>query len=377
MRRMVNKFSSNFVSLCEFFLLIALLFVGDFAVQDIKIAPLVSSCAFFYYFIKNTKRHKSLVVNLYVGLTFFLIVAISTILNYGEGIYQFWYLIPFLSIFFITDALKINLDNLTLIIFLFAILLVSLQFYWLVSGGVRGKAIFGPNILYRIFIFLAILSYFRLQGLMGLIIICLCVIGVILTGSRGGFVVGVLVSTAIILSSRRLKLNKSVVFLVLLFPFTLYLFLPKIEVLDFVLQRLFLFAGGSSIEGRLEFASVSLSIFSGGFFDLLFGLGVYPNELFKFYPHILLELLVSHGILTFIFFLFISIYICVYSVLKRKKISREQQFLFVVFVLFLSSAQFSGSFYDNWTCLSLAFCIFGSYLKKNTSTEKHKLITKV
>lgn len=370
MRPMINKFSSNFVSLCEFFLLIALLFVGDFAVQDIKIAPLVFSCAFFYYFIKNTKSNKSLLVSLNAGLIFFLIIAISTIFNYGAGIYQFWYLIPCLSIFFITDALKINLDHLTLIIFLFAILLISLQLSWLTSGGVRGKAIFGPNILYRIFIFLAILSYFRLHGLMSLILICICVFGVILTGSRGGFVVGALVVTAIILSSRRLKLNKSVIFLVFLLPFTLYLFLPKIEVLDFVLQRLFLFAGGSSIEGRLEFASVSLSILSGGFFDLLFGHGVYPNEVLKYYPHnILLELLVSHGILTFIFFLFISIYIFVYSVLMRKKISREQQFLFAVFVLFFLSAQFSGSFYDNWTCLSLAFCIFGSYLKKNQYRE--------
>lgn len=364
MQSMIKKFSSNLVSLCEFFLLISLLFVGDFVVQDIKIAPLVFSCAFFYYFIKSTNRHKSIVVSLNAGLIFFLIVAISTILNFGDGIYQFWYLIPCLSIFFITDALKINLDHLALTIFLFAILLISLQLSWLTSGGMRGKAIFGPNILYRIFIFLAILSYFRLKGLMGLIIICLCVIGVVLTGSRGGLVVGVLVVTATIFSSRRLEFNKSVVFLLFLLPFALYLFLPKIEVLSFVIERLFLFAGGSSIEGRLQFFYVSLSILNGGFFDLLFGYGVYPNEILKFYPHnIFLELLVSHGILASIFFLFISIYIFVYSVLMRKKISSEQQFLFVVFVLFFLSAQFSGSFYDNWTCLTLAFCIFGSYLK--------------
>ena len=283
MRLFLHNFSRGITVFGEFFLLIAVFFVGDFSVIEIKMGPLIVLFALIYYFIKNTGRHKDTGVSLLIGSIFFLSIAFSSAVNYADGIYQFWYLIPMLSILFIRDALSINPERLWLAIVSLVLLLILLQLYWLSSGGVRGRAIFGPNVLYRVFIFLAIISYFRMRGLISLVIIFFCGFGIVLTGSRGGMVVGIIVLIAIILSSPRMEINKNFFFIILLFPLLFYFFLPKLGIIDFVLQRLFLLSGGS-IDGRLEFVYIAIDFLSSGFFDLIFGLGVYPNEILNFYP---------------------------------------------------------------------------------------------
>ena len=68
-------------------------------------------------------------------------------------------------------------------------------------------------------------------------------------------------------------------------------------------------------------------------------------------------------------FVLVSINLFLYAIFNRRTASRDQRFIFVVLVMFLSSSQFSGSFYDNWVFVSLAFSLLGSFLVNKHGTQ--------
>ena len=358
------------LSFLEFLLLFSVLFVGDFSINEIKVAPFIVFFAFFYYVLNYSRQNKSILESLFLSITFFLIVALSSLVNMSSGIYQFWYLIPFISIFFIKDALDIDFKAISWIILLLTLFFVFLQFVWLLEGGTRGRAIFGPNILYRIFLFFVLISYFQYRGMISFFIIITCILGIFLTGSRGGLVCGAMVLLALILTSPGLKVDRNFIYLAFLSPIVIYIFLPQFEIADFVFNRIFMLSEGT-YGNRLDFLRSATIFFNVSFLELIFGVGVYPNRFFSFYPHnLIVEMFVSHGIVVSFLFISVSIYISLYTFLNRNRISKQQRFLFLIFVLFFSSSQVSGSFYDNWVCIPLAFCLLGTYLKKYQRTIK-------
>ena len=358
----IRKSSHTMITLAQFFLLLAVLFAGDYSLGDIKVAPFIVFVAMSYVLLGKPRLRKEEVLSFALIILFSVTLVVSSIVNYGDGIYQFWFLIPMLAVLFIRDFLYIDVQSIWVVVIGIAVILVMMQVYWLTSGGVRGRAVFGPNILYRVFVLLAVLSYFRLHGSVKYIVFLTCFVGIALTGSRGGLVAGLLTLMAIIMSSARWNLNIKHVIPIFLASLLVYLMLLYGDFAKFVLGRLFLISGGS-IDGRLAFMEQALIFFNAEFFDLIFGFGVYPNEIFSFYPHnIFLELLVSHGMLPISLFFLVLIYVFLSAIFNRRTISRDQRFIFVVLVMFLSSSQFSGSFYDNWVCVSLAFSLFGSFL---------------
>ena len=365
----IRKSSRTMITLAEFFLLLAVLFVGDYSLGYIKVAPFIVFVAMSYVLLKKPKLQKEEVLSFVLIVLFSVTVAVSSVFNYGDGIYQFWFLIPMLAVLFIKDFLCVDVQRIWVVVIGIAVFLVMIQVFWLTSGGVRGRAVFGPNILYRVFILLAILSYFRLHGSVKNIVFMTCFVGIALTGSRGGLVVGLLTLMAIILSSARWNLKIKYVIPIFVAPLLVYLILLYGDFAKFVLGRLFLMSGGS-IDGRLTFIADAAIFFNTGFFDLILGFGVYPNEVLSFYPHnIFVELLISHGMLSTSLFVLVSINVFLYAIFNRRTISRDQRFIFVVLVMFLSSSQFSGGFYDNWVCVSLAFSLFGSFLVNKHGTQ--------
>jgi len=362
--------SNTMITIAQFFLLLAVLFAGDYSLGDIKVAPFIVFVAMSYVLLEKPRLRKEEVLSFALIILFSVTLVASSIVNYGDGIYQFWFLIPMLAVLFIRDFLCVDVKSIWVVVIGIAVILVMMQVHWLTSGGVRGRAVFGPNILYRVFILLAVLSYFRLHGSVKYIMFMTCFVGIALTGSRGGLVVGLLTLMAIILSSARWNLKIKYVIPIFLALLLVYLMPLYGDFAKNVVGRLFLMSG-ESIDGRLAFIAQALMFLNAGFFKLVLGFGVYPNEFLSFYPHnIYVELLISHGMISTGLFLLVSIGVFLYATFNRRKVSRDQRFIFVVFVMFLSSSQFSGSFYDNWVCVSLAFSLLGSFLVNKHGTQR-------
>lgn len=251
---------------------------------------------------------------------------------------------------------------------------LGFSIYLLSQGVIRSYVIFGPNVLYRIYVFLfglMILCLFDFKApgrrviLSGTLVVIFlyimtAILGVLIvaTGSRGGLVAAVGALLVIAYLARTLADRySSMVFGV----FTLLgggALLVAVLLGPLLGRLLFLDLSNTSEMVRLELLRQTFRFLTeAGPAEILFGVGA-MNRFFSFYPHnIFAEALVYGGL--FLLLVVIMAFVVLTIAIGRRK---NDGILVLPFVGIIVGSLFSGSLLYNYPVLSLAAYLVCSWL---------------
>ncbi|KTF19192.1 O-antigen polymerase [Pseudoalteromonas sp. 10-33] len=352
------------------------LFSGDASLLNVPLFPfllllLVTVIAFLRI---EVMKQKAIIYCYFIILI--LCFFVSAFTNYST-FYNFWVLKSFLSYFSIILIFKIFYLNRESYKFnkSIALLSISLLAFFLLGtffgGGERGSFVFGPNILYRVFTILALVSllffYFiqteKYKKVYLLALFSLVLFAVFLTGSRGGLpALFVFFVSLIHAYCYRLRFSKLLLvsFLILL----CFIFYSSFYSAEVMLTSRFLnfdFEGNQSLALRLAPWDSFINnpsawvITLGKSYDefmLEFGTATFP------YPHnIFLELIYFNGFIgavlsTFLIVSFIkSFFEIIYDGFGLKSI-----LFYITFIIFIG-CMFSGNLQDNFILISLMMAL--------------------
>ncbi len=330
------------------FLLVSvfLIFVGNAKVANIPLAPIILCL----YIILAYILRKTIVINIprnYILLIFiYTVFSIPSILYVNYLDYNYW-----IILLFIQAAIIITLDNLeqyntvdAITVFL-VFLIILLPFLTNVSG--QPKALFGPNVLYRIGIFFYCLILLKILDTkkmrLQLFSISFIIFGLLILylETRGGLVIFALVTVNAICFI--LKKNIFHYFLVATLILLMFIDLDGLSSLSHGGLRVDIH--GLSEGFRLDSFSWFISCLSftcpifgdgGGFYEKM---GNYPHNLFS-------EALIYQGYISFILLIICFLYVSYFFSYKKE--------LLVGYPIILATL-LSGDNRDNTIAIILLF----------------------
>lgn len=350
-----------------FFIIFSLLFSGDYELLGLPVLyyivlPVALVARLLFYPLQQT----DLIAVLVAG-----IAVLPPMILHAENSSQNYYLLglcvmvtcvvfPIFKSFF-------RLERVSLFILLSLAVLFAQAFSGFLSGHVRVAAVFGPNIMYRIILFLCF-GYFLLQlrkntkQVRGLIIFFPGLFAVLATGSRGGLVSWfVLFLLALFISlGRTYKFGRNFWYY---FPGIAFFMVGVVALLQQAqdyFTRPFYFDFEGSV--RFGFFERYVSFYQeANILDLLFGAGR-DSHWFFFYPHnLFLEVSVWWGVgpLILIVGYMISIGFAIRESVVSKMPSNALLASLLVLPVFLG-AQFSGSLFESSIVVALGAVFISS-----------------
>lgn len=355
----------------QFTLLFIVLFIGDYTFAAVSLIFPVMIVGMTILVLQIGPS------NVRVQIIYFLVLLIVTIifgaisfanLNGIDRSYDFWFVIPLISFVILLRTFTLDDRSLGVYITVMIYLLFALEVLWLAQGGGRGRAIFGPNILYRVYLFLIIFTYFSNNMRLSNSTYITAIFGIILTGSRGAFLCLIVLFLYYCIIERLdfKNLVKMILALFLILFLSISYFGEIFANLVYALGRIFVFSG-ESVNHRISFLSDWSHFVSRSVTEILFGLGTFPNDILWFYPHnFFFELAVSHGLFLCIFFILCVVIVLINAAIFAQQLNVHQKRVAVLTLMYFIASSLSGNFFDNWPLVALPF-VFASYTAKKVS----------
>jgi hypothetical protein len=330
-------------------------FIGNFEYDGFFVGPVVILLLFL---VVLATRRRINVDFLSISSALSMILLVSYIFSGGDEYYSVFFLLLSYSFFFSALYESYDFSGPASLLFFAALSLFLCAGMIYAGGNIGGREsfIFGPNNLYRIFsvclvfiLFSPIKSHF-LASLCRAVFAVVSILGVILTGSRGGLVVLAVVFFIYIIRSAY-KFNVFYLLLSLLSSvfaaFVIYAQVGQSRLFNFSFSQ-------GSISVRLD-AYDSLSNFSElSLKHILFG---YPN--FKDWTYIMphnffLESVLAFGLVFSMLMIAGVVFYFSLFVFRLKTISSSALCIEASLIVIFIGAMFSGTFYDNYPAMMLS-----------------------
>lgn len=365
----------NLLPLLVFIIIFWVVFSGDAGFYDVQIFPFLT---FFMLIIIAFLKIEIPKQSLFVHVYFFSLVIcfFSSFLADYSYFYNFWVVktfIGYLALLFCMSIIENNKEEIIFcknIFILSVLVLLIFVFGMFINGNDRGSFIFGPNILYRVFGVLSILSLIYLFFIKSKInrffilitLSCVLLFGILLTGSRGGIPIFLIVIFAFYHAFvEKIKFTKMSIIFILVSLISIYLFYTISENINLSSTRFtnFDFEGNKSLATRMSawfdfFQNPIDWIISNGRtyneFMLLFG----NVENGYSYPHnLFLELIFFNGIYGFFLTLIMIFTIIYYFFIVISSEFSLRSIVFYISVIVFVGGMFSGNLQDNFSIISL------------------------
>lgn len=357
----------------SFFLMLffAITFSGDYYVNGLNIYLFFLFIPFFLFMFIFKKKVD--LKNIILACIFCLISSpaiIGVVYKEIAESYYFSFFFIFMMILILNEFFSIYSSPnkyigilCVVITFSFFILLV------IVTTGARSYFIFGPTILYRIYLlFYAISAIYLLSNKSYSVFIILsfiALLSVIVIGSRGGIVV--ILSMWVVILFKYFSIRfQCVVFTSLIIISTLLFKFTTI----FSSRAFYFSLSSESSNVRLDKLKLIYDFFDYNTFEVLFGLNS-PHVLVGKYPHnILVEILIFHGLIYFVIFIILFVFYIIYPMVS-KNIRNTNMFILTLPIVI--GSQFSGRLLDNYFSISAIYYLgvfFMIELYKNIRESK-------
>ena len=359
--------------------LFIILFLGDFNLSDIPLAFFILPFLIIVLTVVDLpKFSKYQLVLLSFIFTLSIFIAYKTIIALHPPGYIYWVLnfcFSLLIAMFLISGNYFNRFSLKDVFFALGLWLIF------IIGGYfgfddRSGFIFGPNVLYRVFVFFFLYIVFMTISLYGnsrlwfLILIPLGFISVILTQSRAA--IPVFIISLFIIFNLKGQLNKKIFYSLLIFVLGTFFWLINQPVISDIRILQFDFESNNSLLLRVS----GYLFFIENFFELIFSAGIDYSNFYNnvgdegyAYPHnLILELIIYYGFVGVVIAFIVSkkfIFMC----FNEYSGSLKNRFFLSLSALGFLALQFSGSLADNYGFLALLLAtpIFYSKKHKNKS----------
>jgi hypothetical protein len=338
----------NFISL---FFLFTLTFVGDFDILGLNLFYILWLLLIIYRIIFNVKIQKNeiktqLILTLIFSIS--IIREIFTFNYYANSYIQLILYVNIIPLYFLIINKKSNFLKYFSLIIQFIFIFIGLKnFRLMLSDGLneyRAYILFGPNVLYRIYIFLFAITYINYKNNESNIVkasnLIFLVINLLLTGSRGALICLVLLFLFMLYNYKDFRITKKQ-FNIIIFSI-IFIMIINFDFLQQYFWRLLYFNfDNSSNDGRVDFYSNTYQFLQkSSFLELLFGVGP-NNNYFDFYPHnIMLETIVYNGLLLSI--------ICLFCIIRLFKMILHLKIHYLLFFGIFIGSFLSGSLFENF-----------------------------
>jgi hypothetical protein len=360
-------------------LMFCTMFIGNATIFEIPI--LLFWASIYLLLILNFANYGSIKFKNTKLIPFFLIGVSCIYFQDNYRIYDEWYFLWPIELVLLTIGLivhtqiKFNRKKSDLTVSILLLLVFIFGGFLNLDEDGRANFIFGSNVLYRIYIFLACYIFFHDQSKSWIkyLSIILGLFGVFITQSVGGYVVILVIS--IVFIYKYLRIYKFL-FLSLIGAFlTLVIYFAESILLAFELYSRITSVKLDSTNERLNAIiniPFDLNFFGNNYYEYQ---RVYYSEGFQ-YPHnIILELSYYYGFLGIIFsIILINTFMDTYMrVLINYKKMNDLQLTFVFSFLIISiGAMFSGDIVDNIYCMAFLFSnFFTKYSHKRKIELQH------
>ena len=368
-------FLKNTLALSSLF---TILFLGDFNLSGIPLAFLILPLFIILLVIVDQpkfSKYQLVILGLFFTLSVFF--AFKTISASHPPGYVYWVLnfcFSLLVAMFLISGNYFNQFSLNDVFFALGLWLIFIIGGYFGYDG-RSGFIFGPNVLYRVHVFLFLYIVFMIISLYGnsrlwfLILITLCFISIIHTQSRAAipvFIVGLF-----IIFNFKGHLNKKIFYSLLVFVLGTFFWLINQPVFSDMRILQYDFESNNAILLRIN----AYVFFIANYSNLILSTGIDYHQFYSqvgdegfWYPHnVVLELIINYGFIGLIpasILITKFIFICLS---EYSGILKYRFFLSLCALGFLA-LQFSGSLADNYGFMALILAT-PFLVQKNTKTR--------
>lgn len=353
-------FLKNTLALSSLF---TILFLGDFNLSGTPLAILILPLLISLLTIVDQpkfSKYQLVILGLFFTLSVFF--AFKTISASHPPGYVYWVLnfcFSLLIAMFLISGNYFNRFSLNDVFFALGLWLIFIIGGYFGFDG-RNGFIFGPNVLYRVFVFFFLYIVFMTISLFGnsrlwfLILITLGLSSIILTQSRAA--IPVFIVNLFIIYNLKGQLNKKIFYPLFIFVLGTFFWLINQPVMNDMRILQFDIESNNSLILRVN----AYLFFIENFFDLIFSSGIEYSNFFKnvgdvgfSYPHnLILELIIYYGFLGFVT-AFIVIKKFLFICFNEYSGSLKNRFFLSLCALGFLALQFSGSLADNYGFLAL------------------------
>ena len=368
-------FLKNSLALSSLFII---LFLGDLNLLGIPLAILFLPLLAVVLTIVDLPKfstHQLLLLSFFYTLSIF--ISYKTIIALHPPGYIYWVMnfcfSLLIAIFLISGNYfkQFSLKDVIFTIGLWLIFIIGAYFGY----DDRSGFIFGPNVLYRVFIFFFLYMVFMICSLYGnarlwfLILIPLGFISVMLTQSRAA--IPVFVISLFIIFNLKGQLNKKIFYSLVIFVLGTFFWLINQPVISDMRILQFDFESNNSLSLRIN----GYLFFIENFFELIFSAGIDYSNFYNnvgnegyAYPHnLILELIIYYGFVGVVI-AFIAIKKFIFVCFNEYSGSLKNRFFLSLCAMGFLSLQFSGSLADNYGFLALLLAT-PIFIQKTTNTR--------
>ena len=368
-------FLKNTLALSSLF---TILFLGDFNLSGIPLAFLILPLFIILLVIVDQpkfSKYQLVILGLFFTLSVFF--AFKTISALHPPGYVYWVLnfcFSLLIAMFLISGNYFNQFSLNDVFFALGLWLIFIIGAYYSYDG-RNGFIFGPNVLYRVFVFFFLYivfittSLYDNSKLRSLILITLAFSSVILTQSRAA--IPVFIISAFVIYNLKGQLNKKTFYSLLVFVLGTFFWIINQPIFSDMRVMQFDFESNNALILRVN----GYLFFIENFFELIFSSGIDYRNFFSSvgdegysYPHnLILELMIYYGFFGFVT-AFIVIMKFIFVCINEYSGSLKNRFFLSLCALGFLALQFSGSLADNYGFMALILAT-PFLVQKNTKTR--------